>query len=531
MQRSLSMANLNGDHSGPIYRNPARDELGDDQSLLDRSLHTQSVVYETNNDPNHSRGLPLPPLPNGQSNGYHARPHKHAITIEQFDVTNRYKSLPIWFREYERMANANNWTELDKACMLYFNMTPESRNFFSDLFEDEDLIYNELRDQLISKRRSHLRDNIDTDELNRRVFGGKGNENETLDTYFIEMIGLMDIIDDKMGFENRRNYIINGLPEKLKKHVKLGEYKETENMRKLKEYINRKMNALPNETSKKKSVRFETDNYSQKNGHNSYANRNRADTFNRYNGQNRNNEGRRYDDNQDNHGNQPRGNGRRYTFDNQRYAYESQGNEYGRQRNNYGQAPYRYNEYPEEYDQRGYSGDIQVRRRVRFEDQLNQNDLYQSHDGNEPGYMREESRNYLGNHYPKNGGQANRNDARPSNRNNENQYNRYNGERQVADRGNGRQMSDRNNERSRAGRSNSYASQTRRGMQNGNVRNGVYAINDTRNNNDSQTSEEISKNRRPIFEWTTDGKPICNLCKEAGHMAFQCPNKSKRLGN
>ena len=288
IRRSLSMEDINANPSAPIYRNPLRDELAEDQSILDRSSLGQSVRYEVEENPNNENNKERPPqLPQRNNtiiDRINNKPNRPAIAIEPYDIYNKCESLVNWFKNYERTAAANHWSEEDKASRLYFSMTSESRDFFEEIFDEEDKSYSELKDLILQKCRCDLMSELDLQNLNNRKYReGKGNEKEPFEKYFAEKKILLNIFDEDMPFKRQKQYIILGLPEPIRFSVQLGMRKDPpKNLTELKEHIKFVISVMPVESKENKTVRFDLNSQPRRNFSNSRAGYSRFPSDNDY---------------------------------------------------------------------------------------------------------------------------------------------------------------------------------------------------------------------------------------------------------
>lgn len=237
LRKSFSMDNifypkiLNPNPNAPIYtqRNPQRDELGDAQSLIDRSSVAQSsrqeeTIYDNENISNTQPSTIQPGL----------KPTQPAINIESFDP-NDEMSITAWFRKYERMAAANNWSDEVKAAHLFFNISEEPQRYLDNLTKNFSLPYNVIKEKLIKKYTSRLQSTFDLEKIMNREF--KIGQ-ETFDSYFFDKLQLLENFDPNMTYESQSQYILSGLNGLIYTSVLLGMQKNPpQNIDELKDHI------------------------------------------------------------------------------------------------------------------------------------------------------------------------------------------------------------------------------------------------------------------------------------------------------
>lgn len=121
--------------NGPVYRNPLRNDLHDEQTLMDRTSIPRSNTYEsTDNFPmcaNTSTRHMRQPNQYGMDGT-----RRSTITIPPYDGKDEKVSVSDFFRLYERMSNANQWDSSDRFNLLYFNLIEEPQRYCDTLLKD-----------------------------------------------------------------------------------------------------------------------------------------------------------------------------------------------------------------------------------------------------------------------------------------------------------------------------------------------------------------------------------------------------------
>ena len=155
------------------------------------------------------------------------------IIIEPF---NDRIGIPInlWFRDYERMAAANYWSENDKRVQLYFNVAPNVQKFMDSVCGDEDT-YEILKKHLIKRYSSNLTKMLDLTQVLNRKYDRKC---ETLDSYYYDKLNLLECYSTELSNTQLIDFILEGIDKNL-----LGVYKsltvnaKPENLQKFKNLL------------------------------------------------------------------------------------------------------------------------------------------------------------------------------------------------------------------------------------------------------------------------------------------------------
>ena len=210
LRRTKSFENIsNADvpPSASIYRDPRRDALGDDQSLLDRSTMTQTTNYEPS--PTEEYQTPPPPLPvRNYEPASREKPHRIAALIEPYRGLFDKRTAIEWFKDYDRMSFANNWTTEYKARQVYFWLADEPKRECADIIDKHpDIQYDDLRVRL----ERAFPDDVSTlshfDNLQER----KLKKNEPVLVYFCDKMLLINKYKREMPFELIRDWVLSGL--------------------------------------------------------------------------------------------------------------------------------------------------------------------------------------------------------------------------------------------------------------------------------------------------------------------------------
>ena len=209
LRRSKSFENIseaNAQPSAPIYRDPRRDILGDDQSLLDRSIMTQTTAYEA--EPNNYQE-PSPPLPTRSYDRFaREKPHRIAAHIQPYKGLFDKRSAQEWFQEFDRMAFANHWDPPYKARQVYFWLSNEPQRECGNIIDkNPDISYDALRMQLEKSFPDDVSALSHFDNLQER----KLKKTEPILVYFCEKMELIKKYNRDMPYELVRDWILSGL--------------------------------------------------------------------------------------------------------------------------------------------------------------------------------------------------------------------------------------------------------------------------------------------------------------------------------
>ena len=219
LRRTRSVDNLvNFDENNQIYRNPDREDLPEDQSLLDRSsLAAVSNRYETGNNTQTMREYIPPILPERNEFRKLTKPNKVVVQIQKFDGQDDKDTIKKWFKRYDLMALTNNWDENIKRNQLLFNLKMEPERYCFDLItENPDICYNELKEKMCNLFTNTENSSTDfQDLLDRKLRRG-----ENLHTYWCDKLELINKVDPDMNFKLKSDHIISGLDSDLYKDVR-----------------------------------------------------------------------------------------------------------------------------------------------------------------------------------------------------------------------------------------------------------------------------------------------------------------------
>ena len=206
-----------------IYRNPEREDLSENQSLIDRMSRANiSDNYEGTSNVNAfgessaqvppERGIIKPVL----------KPHKSVVHIDKFDNLNTRETINNWFKKYELMSEANNWDEVTRKNQLLFHLLFEPNRYCFELLDKNiHICYCELKDKIID--RFTVKDSgSDFRELLNRKFMNE----ENLSSYWSDKIELIDRVDKTMSFECKCELLIEGLDEEEELYRDVRKFKE-----------------------------------------------------------------------------------------------------------------------------------------------------------------------------------------------------------------------------------------------------------------------------------------------------------------
>ena len=210
LRRTKSFENLSNSTvqpSAPIYRDPRRDELGDAQSLMDRSTMTQTMTYEPS--PTEELRDPPPPLPaRNYDQTSREKPHRIAALIEPYRGLFDKRTAIEWFKDYDRMAYANHWTPEYKARQVYFWLADEpKRECASIIDKSPEIKYEDLRARL----EKAFPDDVSTLSHFDNLQDRKLKKNEPVLVYFCDKMLLINKYNREMPFELIRDWVLSGL--------------------------------------------------------------------------------------------------------------------------------------------------------------------------------------------------------------------------------------------------------------------------------------------------------------------------------
>jgi hypothetical protein len=218
LKRTISLSDLGRaltEPLVPLYRNPRRDNVDDDRSLLDRTSDGHSGRYEAETqilEPS----APMLPERNVNTHNKINKPNKVVVTIMPYDGTNEGESISDWFTKYELMAETNSWFPDTMKDMLYFNLDKEPNRYCFQLkSENRGITYAQLRGKLIDRFTTRFDNPLNFHNLTHR----KLKKGEPLLTYWNDKVDLIRKVDRDMNFASKMNHIIDGLDYELYKEV------------------------------------------------------------------------------------------------------------------------------------------------------------------------------------------------------------------------------------------------------------------------------------------------------------------------
>lgn len=357
LRRTLSFSDIGpnvAEPTAPLYRNPDRDALGDEQSLMDRESVSNIGRYEIDLNGGLDRSMPppLPPARETQSN-HLVKPNRIQVRIKHFDGTDDGETINDWFVRYEMMAKTHGWTDENKKDYLLFHLEGEPNRYCFNLnSENKFLQYNELKNKITDRFTSKYNGPINFHNLTTRRF----KDGESFLTYWHDKVELIRRVDPKMTFSMKMSNIIEGLnPSMYKKSLrKIGEtpVEDMDSLFKVIDYLFQIEQSAKSQKmlTSQKNVRFnENNNYRRADSpdrgryRNDYGN---ARTFN-----NNSNRGD-YNGNRGRSGNRNESNGR---FNNSVNRYNQSGNDNHTEGNGYNRRDRDRNEQRRSGDSRNSS--------------------------------------------------------------------------------------------------------------------------------------------------------------------------------
>lgn len=480
-----------------VYRNPARDELGDEQSLLDRNSFAASTRYEGDNYPDNLDQINtnMPPMPRRErvtiQRGAALKPNRYAVYIEKYDGLDEVESFDEWIIKYELMADSNNWNDELKKKYLVFNMEKAPYDYcLHILSENPTITYTDLKTKLADLLVNKFNAPIHFHNLSNLKF----NRGDNFLAFWSNKLALLKRVDKNMSFESQQNMIIDSLyPELYKDVLKNNSMNKPKNLEDLFHAINNmyqiEISSKNQKDINQKTVRFEESTLTKKKNVIPSGSNTQAKTYN----QSQENAERRSNYNSTNN-NQFQG-GNDY---NNRDGFNSRGvfNNYGRgysSNNNYNRGGYNNRGGYGFANNRGYynRGGYQQNQSFNNRGGYQQN---QGYNNNRGGYQQNrgsnnQSRNFGRNNYRNNGGRTNFESGRTFYNNNRNYGNNPN-------TGDERQINYENDQQT--------------------------FNNDTQNNGTGDAS---------IYTRSPTNGPLCFYCNKYGHTQYSCPVKQRDLQN
>ena len=199
-----------------IYRNPERERLQEDQSLIDRmSMAAISNKYESGQQ----SGTPIEPtapvLPERNEIKGAIKPNKFVVAIVPFDGVDPKESVEDWFFRYEFACLTNNWdTNLKRNYLLFHLKLEPYRYCFQIWRENPDISYLQLKEKLIQRFTQEYDPTLFTELNNRQL-----KKQDNLQEYWSDKLELINKVDPRMSFQCKCNYLIDGLSYKLYEDV------------------------------------------------------------------------------------------------------------------------------------------------------------------------------------------------------------------------------------------------------------------------------------------------------------------------
>lgn len=296
-RRTISMDNIAmptapSQSDVPVYRNPRRDDLHDEQSLMDRTSIAPSNNYEPTDN------FPLGPS-KATEPFFHQRPkerngtRRSTISILPFDGKDEKLSINDFFILYERMANANSWAPHEKFDQLFWNLKGEPQRVCDELLKEDIKDFEVLKQELIKRFGKKF---TSTHDVNRMINRKFNREMETLDDYFTDKIWSIVNFEPTMSTKAKRGLIIDGLdsfPELMHEALKEERIHSDQPLEDLRDTLNfliKVMDQTRPVQSREKKVRFDNrpitrDSFESNRGRASYQ---RSPILNSNNSQQRN---------------------------------------------------------------------------------------------------------------------------------------------------------------------------------------------------------------------------------------------------
>lgn len=216
LRRTVSFEDLEtraNEPSAPVYRNPDRDLMSDEQSLLDRlSLDNQPKLQRQNNQfepaPSYSQQVPATreitaTIVNGEE------------PFMKFDGT---CTIPVkdWLFRFEYKNNIKNLSEDTKKNKLIRSLGGDAENYiFRALKDDPEISYEDLKKTLIEGFTSQYEPTV----CFYKLVDKNWKKGDTLFTYWNDKLSLMEKCDPNFSFTTKKNLLIMGLPRGLRQMV------------------------------------------------------------------------------------------------------------------------------------------------------------------------------------------------------------------------------------------------------------------------------------------------------------------------
>ncbi len=212
LKRTVSytdLAEANVQPSAPLYRNPDRDALGDDQSILDRStFNPPSRIGNANHEE-----VPIRQNSFNRDVVKNSKPQTPMIRIRKFLGDNDEDAVDEWFKKYELYAKTMNWnTENDKLKYLWTNLENGALEYYYELDEDPNVeTYNEMKRRMINRFSNKFNSPLNHKEMVNRRY----KKQESINTYLYDKMKLINKADATMSFSAQMNHILEGLDADL----------------------------------------------------------------------------------------------------------------------------------------------------------------------------------------------------------------------------------------------------------------------------------------------------------------------------
>jgi hypothetical protein len=214
LRKTLSFSDLNvrsEQPSAPIYRNPERDVLDDDNSVFNRSYLSRSDQYEMEPNGTTQVSRNLPERPSILTNNDETKPRQMLIRIEPFSLRSNI-FFDDWIERFEVMSDTNGWSRKKRRDQLPFMLTDEAQNYVFEVLQEDRCISYETLKQKLSKRFNNNHNRV----LNNKIMKDRKKlPNEPLFVYWDQKLNLIKKANKNMAMEDKFNELIEGLPGDL----------------------------------------------------------------------------------------------------------------------------------------------------------------------------------------------------------------------------------------------------------------------------------------------------------------------------
>ena len=216
IRRTVSFEDLHNhstEPTAPIYRNPERDQMSDDQSLLDHLSLDNTMKF--------NRSIPQTETNNQRTPTSTPREITATLINNEEDVM-KFGSpkcnIPIndWIFRFEYKNNIKNFPEGIKRNKLINMLSGDAESYvFRCLKDDPNLSYEEIKKLLIEGFTSQFEPTV----CFYKLVDNNWKKGDSLWSYWNEKLSLMEKCDPNFTFTTKKNLLIMGLPRALRQMV------------------------------------------------------------------------------------------------------------------------------------------------------------------------------------------------------------------------------------------------------------------------------------------------------------------------